>query len=159
MPTIKIAVKNKIAASPVEQLVCGNSDYQIEFAFDEEWDSYPVKTARFIWNGQYADVVFEGNICPAPVISGASVCAIGAFAGDLHTTTPALVTCVKSILCGSGSPAAPAPDVYAQIMELLNKGGTVPADGSGVVLTDRKTAKKYVLYVSDGKLMMQESEA
>lgn len=37
-------------------------------------------------------------------------------------------------------------------------GGGVVVDGDKVVLTDRKTAKKYVLYVSDGKLMMEESE-
>ena len=42
------------------------------------------------------------------------------FAGDLHTTTPAYFACVPSILCGNGIPADPTPDVYAQIMELLN---------------------------------------
>jgi hypothetical protein len=124
MPTIQIAVKNKIAASPVEQLVCGNSDYQIEFLFDEEWDSLSVKTARFVWNGQKQDVVFEGNTCPVPVISNATTCLVGVYAGDLRTTTPALVGCRKSVLCEGGLPADPAPDVYAQIMEMLqNMGG------------------------------------
>ena len=31
-------------------IVCGNSDYVIEFAFDAEWDAHEEKIARFIWN-------------------------------------------------------------------------------------------------------------
>lgn len=142
MPTIEIQVKNKIAASPVGHITCGNSDYQIKFAFDDEWKAHSVKTARFVYNGQYTDVVFDGDICPVPVISDATVCAVGVYAGNLHTTTPALVTCDKSILCGGGLPADPSPDVYAQIMELLNKGGAangIPAGGKAGQLLCKKT--------------------
>lgn len=121
MPTIEIVVKNKIATSPIEPIVCGNGDYQIKFFFDEEWAAHTTKTARFYWNGQHEDVVFDGDVCPVPVISGATVCNVGVFAGNLHTTTPALVTCIKSILCAGGVPAEPAPDVYAQLMERLNE--------------------------------------
>lgn len=120
MPTIKIQVKNKIAISPAERIVCGNSDYQIEFQFDDEWAAHSVKTARFVFNGQHEDVPFSGNVCHAPVIRGATMCAVGVYAGDLQTTTPALVSCEKSILCEGGLPADPAPDVYAQIMEIVN---------------------------------------
>lgn len=138
MPIIEISVKNKVAASPTAQIVCGNSDYQIKFAFDDEWAAYGVKTARFSYGGKFVDVVFEGDICNAPVISGATVCAVGVFAGDLHTTTPALISCAKSILCNEGAPADPAPDVYAQIMELLNKivsgGGEIDPAYVGVLV-------------------------
>lgn len=124
MPIININVRRKKAISPLTHIVCGNKDYQISFNFDSEWDEYEVKTARFIWNGQYADVVFTGNVCDVPVISNAMLCAVGVYAGDLSTTTPAMISCDKSILCGDGLPAEPAPDVYAQIMELLNKEAT-----------------------------------
>lgn len=129
MPVISIPVRRKKASSPADHIVCGNSDYQIAFSFDEEWGAYETKTARFIWNGQFTDVVFTGDICDAPVISNARWCSVGVFAGDLRTTTPALIACDKSILCGGGVPADPTPDVYAQIMELLNSGGGEGADG------------------------------
>ena len=121
MPIINIQVRRKKAASPVAHIVCGNSDYKISFNFDEEWDAYERKTARFIYNGQFADVVFTGDVCDVPVIQNATMCAVGVFAGDLRTTTPALITCDKSILCGGGSPAEPSPDVYAQIMALFTE--------------------------------------
>lgn len=120
MPIIEIEVKNKIAQSPADSIVCGNSDFQIKFAFDKEWDEYETKTARFVYNGIQQDIVFVGDICDVPIISGANVCAVGVFAGDLHTTTPALVSCLKSILCADGLPAAPKDDVYIQIIEMVS---------------------------------------
>lgn len=42
--------------------------------------------------------------------------------------------------------------------EVFIVGAETPNDGNVVWLKDRKTAKKYVLYVSNGKLMMEESE-
>ena len=122
MPTIEIEVKNKIAKSPAEHIICGNSDYKIKFAFDEEWAEHNVKTARFVYNRAFEDVVFHGDVCNVPVISNTTVCLIGVFAGDLRTTTPALVNCDKSILCAGGIPADPEPDVYAQIVAMIDAG-------------------------------------
>ena len=126
---IIIPVKNRIAYSPTEKIICGNSDYSIVFQFDAEWDEYRAKTARFVFADKYIDVVFEGNVCPCPVLSNVLVVAVGVFAGDLCTTTPALIGCLKSILCGGGVPADPSEDVYNQIMALLN-GGATPEGGS-----------------------------
>ena len=123
MPVINIQVRRKKATNAVSRIVCGNSDYVISFNFDDEWAAHHTKTARFIWNGQYQDVVFTGTTCKVPVLSNTTMVAVGVYAGDLSTTTPALIGCDKSILCGGGLPADPAPDVYAQIMELLNDGG------------------------------------
>ena len=124
MGNLKINVKNKIAESINECIVCGNSDYIIEFAFDDEWQAHKVKTARFIFNNTAVDIVFEGNTVAVPVITNTTTLAVGVFAGNLCTTTPALISCSKSILCEQGLPPDPAPDVYAQIIELLNKGGS-----------------------------------
>lgn len=122
MHLLNITVENKKAwlSTPAE-IVCDNSDYVIEFTFDSEWDAYPYKTARFFYNSKYDEVVFEGNTCPVPVISKATGVFIGIFAGDIATTTPAYVPCVKSILCLGGEHADPPEDVYNQIMELINK--------------------------------------
>lgn len=122
MPTINIMVRHRRAKSPVSHIVCGNKDYTARFDFDAEWDAYDAKTARFIWNGQYEDVVFSGDTCAIPQINNAQACEVGVFAGDLRTTTSAIIKCDKSILCGNGSPAEPSPDVYAQIMEAINFG-------------------------------------
>lgn len=155
MVSIPITIRRKKAANPVNRIVCGNKDYQVVFDFDAEWNEYPVKTARFIYAGQFTDVVFEGNTCQVPLLQGVDMVAVGVFAGDLITSTPALIGCDRSILCGEGAPVEPSPDVYAQIMELLNSGG-VPGGPSapgkdGVGIADiilRNVAGVEVLYIT-----------
>lgn len=121
---IHVSVCNKVAKNDCSVVyVCGNSDYSIEFAFDEEWNGLDTKTARFISNGKYVDVVFTGNRCDMPVMSNTNTITVGVYAGNLKTTTPAVIFASKSILCDGGVPADPMPDVYAQIMALLNAGG------------------------------------
>lgn len=121
MPIINIGVRKKVATNVDDtEYICGNSDFLIHFDFDAEWDAYETKTARFIYGAAYHDIVFQGNQCKVPVMSNTNTILCGVFAGDLHTTTPALIKAQKSILCGNGSPAKPPEDVYAQIMELLN---------------------------------------
>lgn len=120
MPVINISVENKIAEADGTLYVCGNSDFVAKFAFDAEWESYENKTARFCYNNSYVDVVFTGDKCPVPIISGTYFFNLGVYAGDLHTTTPARVPCKKSILCDTGFPADPPDDVYNQIMAKLN---------------------------------------
>lgn len=120
---INITIKEKIAKLAEKAvIICGNSDYIINCSFDDEWAQYKVKTARIICNGKYTDVVFEGNSFALPTISNATGVFIGVFAGDLHTTTPAFISAEKSILCSEGTPSEPTPDVYAQIMEMMNDG-------------------------------------
>lgn len=117
-----IVAEKKAIAIPHEPLVCGNSDYIIEFNFDAEWNDYQMKTARFIFDDRsYVDVVFEGTQCPAPVLKDTHDVIVGVYAGNLKTTTPAYLNAQRSILCGCGAPAEPSPDVYAQLMEKLNK--------------------------------------
>lgn len=101
MPVLRVAVKHKIATyiSRAGEIVCGNSDYSIQFDFDEEWEAFDKKIARFIWNGKYFDQEFEGDCCPAPILSDTDSLQIGLYTyGDLHTTTPAVVPCCISIL-------------------------------------------------------------
>ena len=126
---IKISVNNKIATLQDDVLIVnGNSDYVIQFTFDAEWEPYETKTARFVTARGYTDVVFSGNEVALPVITDAISVRVGVYAGNLHTTTPAVIFCRRSITDGSGSPVEPTPDVYAQIMERLNNlDGATPA--------------------------------
>jgi len=121
---LHITVKNKIATfqSRDGDIVCGNNDYQVIFTFDAEWDDYSTKTARFIWNGQYTDVVFTGTTVTVPIIMNTTLCTVGVYAGDLRTTTPAFIGCRKSILCPNPVHVDPTPDVYDQIMAAINNG-------------------------------------
>lgn len=115
--TIEISVRDRIAwQTNKEEYICGNGDFAVVFAFDEEWADVEPKTARFVHGDQHTDVVFTGNRCNVPKILGVKKMDVGVYAGDLQTTTPATVSCKKSILCGGGMPADPAPDVYAQLM-------------------------------------------
>ena len=127
---IEVTVKDKIAVADQTEYVCGNVDksedskektgYAILFDFDEEWSNFKNKTARFIYNGKYVDVLFSGNKCPVPKISNTYSIKVGVYASDLCTTTPAYIPAKKSILCGNPPPAEPMPDVYHQIMAMLN---------------------------------------
>lgn len=141
MPNIKIMIRDKKAIGDQSRIVCGNSDYSILFDFDAEWDEYDVKTARFVYagmTGKYIDVVFSGSTCKVPVLQDTIGVYVGVYAGELHTTTPAWFECDKSILCGSGSPVEPEPDVYAQLMTIIQ----------GIEITDRKTMEEAVAAAS-----------
>lgn len=116
MPTINIEVKNKAARQTNKSVyVCGNSDFVVVFDFDAEWGEHSTKTARFKYNGVYQEVIFTGNECPMPMITNTVTIHIGVYAGDLHTTTAAVIFAKKSILCGGGTQYVP-PDLYTQIM-------------------------------------------
>ena len=137
MPDISIIVSDKIAHAPdAPVIVCGNSDYILNFTLDSEWDSYDTKTARFEYAAdgelKYQDVVFSGLSVSAPIITGAAFVEIGLYAGDLHTTTPARVPCMRSIVCYSRIHDDPPKDVYNQLMELLSGGGTKAGAAFGV---------------------------
>lgn len=122
MKTINVTVRDKIASAVGDIVyICGNSDYIINFDFDAEWDDYDVKTARFVHDGSYIDVVFAGNQCDMPVIHKAYGIYVGVYAGDLRTTTPAHIPSAASILSTDGTPEAPPDDVYAQITALCNE--------------------------------------
>lgn len=136
MPVINISVENKIAEADGTLYVCGNSDFVAKFAFDAEWEAYENKTARFCYNNSYVDVVFTGNECPVPIISGTYFFNIGVYAGNLHTTTPARVPCKKSILCDTGFPADPPNDVYNQIMAKLNSLGSADPEAIAKAVAD-----------------------
>lgn len=109
---IKINISNKramVEGSPI--IVCGNSGYIIEFAFDAEWDDHDEKTARFVYvqDGvpRYKDVHFSGNIVEVPPLSGVMDVRVGVYAGGLCMTTQTRIQCEPSVRCGAGSPADP----------------------------------------------------
>ena len=103
MKTLHVIISNKVATYLQRDgyIVCGNSDNQIEFTFDAEWDAYERKTARFIWNGKYKNVEFEGTLCPVPIVANTERLEVGVYVEDLSTTTSAVIPCRLSVLCHS----------------------------------------------------------
>lgn len=99
--------------------MCGNGDYQVKFAFDSEWDALESKIARFIWNGQYADVPIDADgLAQVPEFSDVDVCEVGVYSTEKHTTTSAMIPCLRSILCKSGKESEGAEDL--QISQALD---------------------------------------
>lgn len=44
MPTINVTVRNRIATAQRWQcIICGNSDYIVDFDLDDEWNVCPIR--------------------------------------------------------------------------------------------------------------------
>lgn len=159
MPYIDISIKNKRAETVSGgRAICGNSDYVARFEFDEEWNDFETKTARikYVRGGKavHQDVIFTGTECPIPALSNISVAQIGVFAGDLHTTTVAVVRYESSVLCGAGVPEEPEVNAYNQIMERLDYVLTEDEQLAALVQADLLPA----VYDSDGRILTAEGQ-
>lgn len=117
MKILHVDINDKIATYRQRDgsIVCGNSDYMIEFHLDEEWQAHDKKTARFVIKGTYKDVEFTGTSCPVPVIMNTDTLQVGLYAGVLATTTSADIPCLRSVRC-EGAPAEGFP-VFLGISE------------------------------------------
>ena len=162
MPEIKIKVRDKCAEGE-GVIICNNSDYTVHWDLDGEWTPYDTKTMRVnLADGTYQDVVFPGNTAVLPVLSTPGWASVGLYAGDIRTTRAARLLALSSVLTPGGSPAAPAEDVYAQIMAKLNELSTVsPEDIAKAVedyLAEHPAASAsmrveggYIQFSADGK--------
>lgn len=128
LTTIHITVRSRVPTiTEGEEVISHNSDYVIEFDFDEEWtDNY--KTVYFVCeDGSYQAVVTNGNSCGVPMMAGEHRrIFVGVQAGAaekpsiLKTTCPCCLKVKDSIADYLGQPIPdPAPDVYEQIIAML----------------------------------------
>ncbi len=136
MPEIKIKVRDKCAEGK-GVVICNNSDYTVVWDLDGEWTPYGTKTMRVnLADGTYQDVVFTGDNAALPVLTASGWVSVGLYAGDLHTSRAARLLALSSVLTPGGSPAAPAEDVYAQIMAKLNELSTVSPEDIAKAVED-----------------------
>ena len=162
MPEIKIKVRDKCAEGEGVS-ICNNSDYTVVWDLDGEWTPYDTKTMRVnLTDGSYQDVVFTGDTATLPALTASGWVSVGLYAGDIHVSRAARLLALSSVLTPGGSPAAPAEDVYAQIMAKLNELSTVsPEDIAKAVedyLTEHPAASAsmrveggYIQFSGDGK--------
>lgn len=123
MPIINISVKDKIAQAECGALiVCKNTDYEVHFDFDSEWDSYIVKTAKFAFEGDFIPVVFSGNRCAVPKLPNTFLLGVEVQSGNLKTATPAWIECQPVLDDSYGEIEPPTPDVYSQLMQMIKDG-------------------------------------
>lgn len=130
MPTIDIIIRNKTASAVNPPcIVCGNSDYNVKFDFDDEWQAHNNKIGVFAYNRcgewQSEKVLFEGDTCPVPALHGVRSVWIGVTAGDVRTSTPADVPCRMGATDFSDTTEKPSADIWGQILDKLNTVGTV----------------------------------
>lgn len=138
--TIHITVRSRVPTiTEGEEVISHNSDYEIEFEFDEEWQS-AYKTVYFVCeDGSYQAVVISGNMCAVPMLDGEHRrIFVGVQAGAaekpsvLKTTRPCCLKVADSIADLLGQPIPdPTPDVYQQIIAMLEdikKGEVSPED-------------------------------
>lgn len=128
LTTIHITVRERVPTITAgEDVISHNSDYVAEFEFDEEWHD-KVKTVYFVCeDGSYQAVVMSGNSCDVPMMAGEHrriFVGIQAGAAEkpsvLKTTRPCCLKVKDSIADYLGEQIPdPAPDVYQQIMAML----------------------------------------
>lgn len=128
MPTIDIIIRNKTASAVNPPcIVCGNSDYNVKFDFDEEWQAHNNKIGVFAYNRfgewQSEKVLFEGDTCPVPALHGVRSVWIGVTAGDVRTSTPADVPCRMGATDFSDTTEKPSEDIWTQILDKLDSIG------------------------------------
>lgn len=128
MHTIHISVRNKIATQTDEVVIInGNSDYSIEFDFDEEWSDLSNKVGIFAYNDAaahkwaYQSVMFDGSTCPVPILRDIHCVYVGVTAGNMRVTTPARVPCRLSISDYADTEEPPSTDVWGQILAKLDE--------------------------------------
>ena len=97
------------ADGTLPQLVCDNTDHTVRFWFDEAWNAYTEKTARFVYRSDYGngdvvckDVTFHGDTVQVPLFHHIREVWIGVIAGTLRTTTAARLSCLSSIYSYGG---------------------------------------------------------
>ena len=126
MPTIDIIIRNKTASAVNPPcIVCGNSDYNVKFNFDDEWPAHNNKIGVFAYNRcgewQSEKVLFEGDTCPVPALHGVRSVWIGVTAGDVRTSTPADVPCRMGATDFSDTTEKPPADIWGQILAKLDE--------------------------------------
>lgn len=155
MPIINITVKGKVASSDTKVIVNGNSDYVVNWVLDGEWADYDTKTMRVrFFDGSVINSIFSGTSCSLPVITETCMIEIGLFAGDLITSTPAVINCIRCIRDDEGPVQDPPPSIYDQLLAKLNElgsGSAMRVDG-GYVQYSTDNGKTWVNLIAKADL-------
>lgn len=81
---INIIEENNILMFKEEpmKIVCGNTNYYLNFEFSEDWQGVATKIAVFVVDGVKTTVEFEGNECNMPALPNSTCCFMYVISGD-----------------------------------------------------------------------------
>lgn len=125
MDNIVIRIRNRHAQLMTKSfIVNGNTDYVVAFDFDSEWNAYTEKTARFVYCDKrgarrWIDIPIEDGICHVPKLERTDQVEVGIYAGNIRTTTGAVIPCIWSIIDFKGEKSIHR-DFYNECMKLLH---------------------------------------
>ena len=114
------------------------------FIFSDEWQG--TKTAIFKHNGETYHVLLENDMCLVPweVIKQGTL-GVSVFCGDLITSSTVYITINKSGYSDGGTPSEPTPDIYSQIISMIN-------DIESGNVSDEKIAEAVEKYLSENPI-------
>lgn len=127
MSVINVEVRNRIARGDRKQIVLSNSDYTVHFDLDAEWANYHTKTMVVAHDNSVQEVVFTGTDAQLPIFEETPdgcadrFMAIGLYAGDIRSSTPAVFPVLSSAKGMAGMHIDPPEDVYLQILEKIEQ--------------------------------------
>lgn len=144
-------IKERYISCCGKSVIGDNSDYTANFLFDSEWDG-KIKTARFQkTNREYIDVILENDFCKIPVeVLKFGYVSIGVFTDEM-TTTYCNIFVKESIKEKNGNPLEPTPDVYSQIIKMLED---ISANG----VTDAQIEKAVNDYLTENPVSGVDEE-
>ena len=129
-------------------LIGDNADYKAQFEFDSEWNGV-VKTARFVRGKKFQEVVLVNDECEIPIeVLKQGFLEVGVFSAEM-TTTPCRILVKGSIKELGGMTAEPTPDVYRQIIKMIE-------DLEVVGVTDEAKSKERleIPYKAEGRTVL-----
>ena len=125
MRMIPVAVRGRFAAltDRTAQIVCGNSDYAVQFDLDSEWAAYDTKTALIsrVQDGQpqVTEIAFSGDTVTLPVLHDTSEVSIGVTAGTICTAAPARIPCVRCVTDLAAEEYDPPRDFLTELLAMF----------------------------------------
>lgn len=128
---IKVIVQNNTVYVPYgAEIVSDNTEYAIQFLFDDEWSTYKHKTARFVIDGEYTDADFNGDLVTVPCLSPDTDhilvgCYITPSGGGFMTTTAGRIPVRASVLGESNTNASPYEPGVIELASELDEDDTV----------------------------------
>ena len=127
MLDINIAIKNKTPIYDDISIVCDNSNYVVVWDLDEEWAAYDTKAMHLTYSdGTHAVRIFSGQRVTLPVVTVPGKVGISLYAGDISTSSEALITAKPSGRTGCDPVPDPGTGLYEQLLAALND--KVPKD-------------------------------
>ena len=116
---------NKLSYDYKIPIVCGNTNYEIEFDFSEAWASVEKKTAIFLINGKKMFVEFTGNRCKMPSFPNSYFCMLMLTAspggGEYFNTNELVLNLTYNELGNDVQLMDPFVGYYSRLLEAIKK--------------------------------------